>query len=167
MIVTQTMSVTADEIVRDDLDRICGALTEEFASMAGKRLLIVGGAGFLGYYMVQSILHWNSSAASDDVIRLTVYDNYIRGVPDWLAALDGDPNLELVRHDISTTAPRRHSRLPVHRACRLDSVTDLLPPVPDRNDGRQCQRITDAPGLRGAPTVNRDTSRGLPLLLQQ
>ncbi len=102
---TQTVSMTADEIVRDDLDRICDALREEFASMSGKRLLIVGGAGFLGYYMVQSILHWNSGGGSTDPIRLTVYDNYIRGVPDWLAALDGNPNLELVRHDIAQPLP--------------------------------------------------------------
>ncbi len=32
--------------------------------MAGKRLLITGGAGFLGYYLVQAALHWNRTRAS-------------------------------------------------------------------------------------------------------
>ena len=29
--------------------------------MAGKKLLIVGGAGFLGYYLIQVILHWKQT----------------------------------------------------------------------------------------------------------
>src|SRR4051812_4357567 len=48
----------AAEIVRNDLEYITNNLSAEFARMAGRRLLIVGGAGFLGYYLVQSILHW-------------------------------------------------------------------------------------------------------------
>ena len=51
-------------IVRTDLDYITEKLSGEFARMGGKRLLIVGGAGFLGYYLVQSVLHWNRTAAS-------------------------------------------------------------------------------------------------------
>ena len=97
------MAETAADIVNKDLAYICGNLKEEFGAMAGKRLLIVGGAGFLGYYLVQSVLHFNQTAAAP--IRLTVYDNYIRGVPAWLSALKGTANLELVKHDISQPLP--------------------------------------------------------------
>lgn len=103
--VTEAAIATAADIVATDLDYICDSLQGEFATMSGKRLLIVGGAGFLGYYLVQAVLHWNEGRGSADPIRVTVYDNYIRGVPEWLSAIDGTPHLELVRHDITEPLP--------------------------------------------------------------
>ncbi|MGD1855863.1 MAG: NAD-dependent epimerase/dehydratase family protein [Leptolyngbyaceae cyanobacterium] len=96
---------TAQDVIQIDLDYICGNLQEEFSCIAGKRLLIIGGAGFLGYYLVQSILHWNTKVSADKVIDLTVYDNYIRGIPDWLTALESNPNLTLQKHDITHPLP--------------------------------------------------------------
>ncbi len=93
----------AQDVLDTDLAYICGNLEEEFSAIAGKDLLIVGGAGFLGYYLVQSALHYNQGAANP--IRVTVYDNYVRGVPQWLDDLSGDPNLTLVRHDITRPLP--------------------------------------------------------------
>ena len=95
---------TAADVVQADLDHICHHLQAEFAEMAGRRLLIVGGAGFLGYYLVQSALYWNRSRDSAP-IAITVFDNYVRGVPDWLTALEGDPHLTLRRHDITEPLP--------------------------------------------------------------
>jgi UDP-glucuronate decarboxylase len=95
---------TAANVVEADLQHICQHLQAEFGEMAGKRLLIVGGAGFLGYYLVQSALHWNRSRSSPS-IAVTVFDNYIRGVPDWLTALEHDPHLTLRRHDITRPLP--------------------------------------------------------------
>lgn len=99
----KAIPANADEVVSSDLQDIVRRLDEEFGAMAGQRLLIVGGAGFLGYYLVQSILEFNKSSAQP--IDLTVFDNYIRGVPDWLKKLEGDPNLHLVRHDITSPLP--------------------------------------------------------------
>jgi nucleoside-diphosphate-sugar epimerase len=93
------------ELLDRDLDYIRAGLRDEFGSMAGKRLLLTGGAGFLGYYMVQSVLHWNDGAAKADRIGVTVFDNYARGVPAWLEALGGRPDLTLVRHDIRFPLP--------------------------------------------------------------
>jgi UDP-glucuronate decarboxylase len=96
---------SATDIVRQDLDYICDGLTEEFRRMAGKRVLITGGAGFLGYYFVQSVLHWNRRQASASQIEVVVYDNFARGVPDWLTALGSDPKLSVVRHDVTLPLP--------------------------------------------------------------
>ena len=96
---------TAADVVKADLHYICSNLSEEFTAMSGKDLLITGGAGFLGYYLVQSVLHWNESNPTAAPIHLTVYDNYIRGAPGWLTTLAASHNLKLVRHDITTRLP--------------------------------------------------------------
>ncbi len=95
----------ANDIVLEDLNYICDNLKQEFAQMAGKRLLITGGAGFLGYYLVQSVLHWNKKSSPDKTIHLTVYDNYMRGVPAWLTQLEGDPTLNLVKYNVINPLP--------------------------------------------------------------
>lgn len=95
---------TAQDVIEADLDYICRGLENEMAAMAGKKLLIVGGAGFLGYYLVQSVLHWNKVAGYSP-IQLTVHDNYIRGVPNWLIRLKDDPTLSVRRHDVTKPLP--------------------------------------------------------------
>lgn len=94
------------ELLDQDLDHICANLTEEFARMAGKPLLITGGAGFLGYYLVQAALHFNRTAARDQPIRITVWDSFIRGTPTWLTALDGTPNLTVEKRDLIEPLPQ-------------------------------------------------------------
>ena len=99
------MKLSAQDVVNSDLDYICKNLAEEFSRMSGKNLLITGGAGFLGYYLVQSVLHFNKSAQAAQRIHVTVYDNYIRGVPTWLMDLKGDKNLTLIKHDMTQPLP--------------------------------------------------------------
>ena len=62
------------EVVKNDLNYICKNLEEEFSCISGKCLLITGGAGFLGYYLIQSILEWNQTVSPRDKIHITVYD---------------------------------------------------------------------------------------------
>jgi nucleoside-diphosphate-sugar epimerase len=95
---------TLEELLDDDLTSIGQKLAVEFSQLAGKRLLITGGAGFLGYYLVQSVLHYNSTIGN--AIDVTVYDNFVRGYPAWLENLEGSPNLKLVKHDISLPLPQ-------------------------------------------------------------
>ena len=95
----------AQTVIDTDLDSICERLDEEFGVMAGKNLLIVGGAGFLGYYLVQSVLHYNRTKSSAKPISVTVFDNYMRGVPQWLTDLEAEDSLALVKHDITAPLP--------------------------------------------------------------
>jgi UDP-glucuronate decarboxylase len=94
-----------EELLTQDLDYIADNLREELSRMAGKNLLITGGAGFLGYYLVQAVLHFNSRADAGSKIQITVYDNFRRGAPTWLVALENDPNLRLERRDMIEPLP--------------------------------------------------------------
>jgi len=96
---------SAADVLRFDLDFIANELNAEFQAAAGLRVLIAGGAGFLGYYLVQAPLHWNSLHPDQPPIQVTVLDNFIRGVPVWLTALQGNPHLKLVKHDITHPLP--------------------------------------------------------------
>jgi nucleoside-diphosphate-sugar epimerase len=97
---------------------VCTDLREEFAAMSGGRLLITGGAGFLGYYLVQAALHWNDTHAAGARIDVTVYDNYARGTPQWLESLRSRADLTLVRHDVIEPLPANmgHFDFIVHAA---------------------------------------------------
>ena len=95
---------TLEELLDNDLAQIADALRDEFEAMAGSNLLITGGGGFLGYYLVQSVLFWNERRAAKP-ISVTVVDNYRRGVPEWLLGLRTNRNLELREHDISQPLP--------------------------------------------------------------
>lgn len=102
---TATQIPSLDEILTRDLDYICTGLREEFDRMRGGRLLITGGAGFLGYYLVLAALHFNKKAEARDAIRVTVWDNFIRGVPAWLTGLKGDATLTVEKRDLIEPLP--------------------------------------------------------------
>jgi UDP-glucuronate decarboxylase len=96
---------SAAEVVATDLSSMAAAAAPELERMAGKELLITGGAGFLGHYLVQLVAHRNAEVPAAGRTRVTVYDNYARGVPPWLQELESDPSVTLVEHDITEPLP--------------------------------------------------------------
>jgi UDP-glucuronate decarboxylase len=95
--------MNAEQVKAADLDLIVKQLAGELPKLSGRNLLIAGGAGFLGYYLVQTALHWNKLNPSAPPINVTVLDNFMRGVPDWLTALAG--SVRLLKHDITQPLP--------------------------------------------------------------
>lgn len=102
--VTSPDALGAGEVVTTDLDYMAGNLQSEFATLDGSRLLITGGAGFLGYYLVQSVLHWNEAGASRP-IHITLLDSFLRGTPSWLSSLTDRKEMRLIAHDITMPLP--------------------------------------------------------------
>jgi UDP-glucuronate decarboxylase len=95
---------SAQAVVAADLAFITAELDTELERLAGKRLLIVGGAGFLGYYLVQTALAWNDKGRGEP-IDVIVFDNWSRGTPDWIKALESNPRLTLRTHDVTHPVP--------------------------------------------------------------
>ena len=62
-------------------------------ALTRKRVLVTGGAGFLGSHLCERLLR-----DGDDVLCV---DNYFTGRKDNIAHLLGDPHFELMRHDIT------------------------------------------------------------------
>jgi UDP-glucuronate decarboxylase len=96
---------TASSVVDTDLAHVLANAESELGQLAGKKVLLTGGAGFLGYYLVQAAVAWNRRAAVGERIEITVLDNYTRGVPDWLARYSPSDGLSLVEHDIRLPLP--------------------------------------------------------------
>ncbi len=92
------------DVVVDDLRHICDQAQKELRALAGKRLLITGGAGFLGYYFVKTALWWNRHHCDEDRIAITVIDNFARGVPEWLT--NEQQALKCIKHDIAQRLPQ-------------------------------------------------------------
>lgn len=95
---------SAKAVVAADLEFITTELATELTRLSGKRLLIVGGAGFLGYYLVQTALAWNDKGLGAP-IDVVVLDNWSRGTPDWIKALESNPRLTLRTHDVTHPVP--------------------------------------------------------------
>ena len=155
--------------VRDgDLAVMVEALDADLRRMAGKRLLVTGGAGFLGYYLIQVPVAWNDAHPGEPPIQVTVFDNYFRGVPGWLEELGAPARRRAGRPRHAGTAARRTwatSPYVVHAAGIASP--DLLPGASHRDDGRQHQRPAEPARLRPRAPGGGPAAGGLPLLLVQ
>ena len=96
---------TAAAVVEADLNAICTNAAEELAAMSGHGVLVTGGAGFLGYYLVQAMTHWNRLHADRPPIRVTVWDNFSRGLPAWLQTLSDAKSVSLRKQDLREPLP--------------------------------------------------------------
>ena len=101
----KTMTNKSVEIIEKDLLHIIESCDYEFKKMSGSNLLITGGAGFLGYYFVQSILRWNRQVQSKNKIKLYLLDNFVRGMPSWLINLKEGNDFEIFNQSILDPIP--------------------------------------------------------------
>lgn len=95
---------TAAEVLAQDLDELARTAKASLDALAGKDVLITGGAGFLGYEMVHLLARIGTDDGREPV-RLTIYDNLIRGRKPWLEAIARQHNVKVVKHDITRPLP--------------------------------------------------------------
>ena len=61
--------------------------------MSGKRILVTGGAGFIGSHLCERLI--------DGDVELLVADNYYTGARSNIIPLMGNPKFEIIRHDVT------------------------------------------------------------------
>lgn len=89
-----------NRIVAQDLERIYGGLTdEERGRFEGATVLLTGGAGFLGFYLIQFFTRFKDELKIRRVICL---DNFQMGEPAWLKALSEAGLVELHKFNVIT-----------------------------------------------------------------
>ena len=90
----------------EDWQRVDDALAGQTARFRGKRILVTGAAGFLGFNFLHYFAHLNADGSGSPPVRVIAADNYIRGRPMWIGELvQVDPNITLRRCDITQPWP--------------------------------------------------------------
>lgn len=88
------------KIVQQDMERIYDGLTEEErARFKDSTVLFTGGAGFLGFYFIQFLTHYQQELGVKKVICL---DNFQVGRPRWLTELSGSGKVETHKFNVIT-----------------------------------------------------------------
>ena len=88
------------KIVQQDMERIYSGLTEaERAKFQDSTILFTGGAGFLGFYFLTFLTHFQQELGVKKVICL---DNFQVGCPAWLKALSDEGQVELHKFNVIT-----------------------------------------------------------------
>lgn len=147
---------SAQDVTAADLDLILSGAAAEFSALAGRTVILTGGAGFLGYSFVTSIHEFNRRNPGD-TISLYVLDNFMRGCPPWLEEAAADPAVRLVRHDIIKPLPDDlpYADYLIHAASIASPTYYRLHPIETmdanvtglRNLLERCRDV----GARGAP----------------
>lgn len=90
---------SARDVLAADIDLILASAGDEFQALAGRRVVLTGGAGFLGYSFVMAIDAFNERNPGRP-IDLHVLDSFMRGYPPWLKQLEGRPSLHIRQYDV-------------------------------------------------------------------
>lgn len=85
--------------LKQDLEYTYGKLSEEERRrLKGSTLLLTGGAGFLGCYLMQFFSAFRESLGIRKVLCL---DNFLLGRPDWLSELQKDTQITTRKFDVT------------------------------------------------------------------
>jgi UDP-glucuronate decarboxylase len=98
--------MTGADVIETDVAQVAATCAEELASLAGRRILLTGGGGFIGYYLCHTFLHANLAHGLD--IRVDVLDAFARGVSPWVPAVQEAAGgaIQFTTTDISQGVPR-------------------------------------------------------------
>ncbi len=97
-------------IIQEDVQTIAEAIRGEAAKLSGKTVLISGGAGFLGRYLLGVFRHLNARVLERPV-RVISVDNYITGERDGVFGVNDDAHVLSLWADVTAPLPIRE---PVH-----------------------------------------------------
>lgn len=98
--VTQPAVADLPPIIAEDVERICARTADGLRVLAGRTVLIAGGAGFLPSYFVHTLAYANQHVL-DRPCTIVCLDNLLTGLADRLGYLHGRPDIQFMAHDIT------------------------------------------------------------------
>ena len=125
-----------------------------------ERVLIVGGAGFIGSHFTDALL------AEDATERVTLYDNFSSGSEWHYSEHVGDDRLTVVRGDANDierlcSAMERHD-LVIHLASNPDIAAAMTNPAVDFDDGTMItHHVVEAMRRTGVPRIAYASGSGV------
>jgi len=85
------------DVIGEDLEEIALEIRDISRKLEGKTVLLAGGAGFLGRYLVETFNYLNKNSLHTPC-KVMVLDNFITGLKQNVS---GNENIEMIEHDIS------------------------------------------------------------------
>jgi UDP-glucuronate decarboxylase len=85
-------------VIAEDARQLFTALGDVIDGLDGTTILLAGAGGFLGGYLLDIFAVWNEQTGFS--CRILAVDNFVSGVPERIAHLDGRPWLRLLVHDL-------------------------------------------------------------------
>lgn len=93
-------AIRISEVVLEDLDDICARAEAGLRALAGKTVLVAGGAGFVPSYVVDALARANETM-QDEPCRILCVDNVATGAWTRLAHLEGRADVVFRAHDLT------------------------------------------------------------------
>ncbi len=120
------------DIVKEDVRHIQICAAEEFRSLSGGHVLLTGAGGFLGYYLILSILDWNDKHPKSS-IKLTALSRFRSGVPEWLKNLGHRKDFSIISSDITKNSFRGTYEYIIHAASFASPIMYRKYPIETMN----------------------------------
>src|SRR5918993_3535270 len=97
MVLNEHIHADAKAWLAKDLSRVESSLDGKAEAFFGKRVLLTGAAGFLGFNFLHFFTYLNAANPSGARVTVTAVDNFLRGRPRWIDAVAAADHQIIVR----------------------------------------------------------------------